>query len=141
MTSRKGNLLFVTPNNQLALKDPLQKKSKPLKGQFTVNKSNKLIYQITDSNKWYRKYNIPDRIEFEGKWQLNKNHDLVLNIKKKDGIEQGSLVLRGDIVNQEGDYFVFKIKSKISSRLTRFSYLKLKGVWKADKFNRIILQE
>lgn len=139
MNNKKSSFSLVNPQNQLTLKAPRQK-PKILRGKFSVSPSNTLIYQITDSSKWYRKYNIPDRVEFEGKWQLDKNHDLVLNIKKKEGTKEGSLVLRGDIINQEGDYFVFKIKSKVSSRLTHFSYLKLKGVWKADKFNRITFE-
>ena len=139
MSIKKGSFFSVNPQNQLTLKTPNQK-PKILKGKFSVGGDNALIYQITDSNKWYRKYNIPDRVEFQGKWQLDKNHNLVLNIKKKEGIKEGSLVLKGDIINQEGDYFVFKIKSKISSGITRFSYLKLKGQWRADKFNRITFE-
>jgi len=140
MSGNKKIGYSVNELNQLAVKLPLEPKPKALKGEFKVGKDNSLIYLINEPDKWQLRYGIPDRVEFEGKWQLNPDYNLILNLKDDEGFNKESLVIKGNIFSSEGDSLLFKIKSKVSSSVTRISFLKLRGRWNADKFNRITFE-
>ena len=140
MSGNKGIVYSVNDSNQLTVKLPLESNPKALKGEFKVGKDNSLIYLMNEPDKWQRRYGIPIRVEFEGEWQLTPDCDLVLNLKDDEGFNEESLVIRGDIFFSEGDSLLFKIKSKVSSSVTRISFLKLRGRWDADKFNRITFE-
>ena len=136
--STEKNISVKTNSNNHLLIDG---DKKPLKGKFSIGSNNSLIYTITGHNKWQRKYTSTNKLIFEGKWNLNKNHDLVLNVQKSNSsLKKGSLVLKGDIVDQKANRLIFKIKSKTSRNTTNISYLNLKGIWKADKYNRLTFQ-
>lgn len=135
LRNKKINYL-ITKDNQLSVKIPSDKIHRILKGRFEVDKNNNLVYLVDRGEKWHRVYNLPHKIEFKGRWELSRGHNLALRLIE----EKKKLVLKGNIITQEGDWFVFQIKSKLSAERIRFYLLKLKGVWYADKFNRIIFQ-
>lgn len=127
----------VNSFNQLVVKLPLEPQPKVLKGEFKTGRNNSLVYIINEPDKCQRQYGIPNRVEFEGKWQLSPEHNLVLNLKDDEGFNKERLVIKGELFSSEGDSLTFKIKSKVSLSVTRISFLKLRGRWKADRFNRI----
>jgi len=135
MLKEKFNFL-VGQDNLLALKLSSQAKPINLMGDFKVNERNNLVYYINKSSAWHRKIGLPDRIEFEGQWRLDKEHNLVLDLEKR----RGKLVLKGEILDSRDDCLIFKINSKVSPSITRISILKLRGRWRADKFNRIVFE-
>ena len=60
----------VNKDNQLIIKSPSESKFEALREEFKIDKGSSLIYLVNEPKAWYRKYNIPDKIEFEGKWSL-----------------------------------------------------------------------
>jgi hypothetical protein len=140
--SNKNKISYsINKDNQLVAKLPDKTRDKVLKGRFQINNKNNLIYLANEPGAWLKKHNIPKRIEFEGKWRLNSNYDLVLDLKEKQkGMGRRSLILRGDILDCRQGCLIFKIKSKVSSRITRVSLLSLKGIWGQDRFNRILFE-
>jgi len=141
MVRDKRITLTINRHNQPAAKVPAGNKQKLLKGEFKLDENNNLIYFINKPASWCRKYNIPNKIEFRGKWRLTSNHDLALDIEEKEERwQKKSLVLKGEVLDCKENCLIFKVKSRLSPALTRFSLLKLKGRWRADKFNRITFE-
>lgn len=134
----KKKEVFVDYSNHLLLKDLKLDKTAVVSGKFKT-KNNNLVYLINKSAGWRRIYNLPKEIKFQGKWRLNSNQDLVLNLKKTE-FAKGTLVLKGKILKVDADYLIFEIKSKNSAVKNEISYLKLKGLWRADKYNRITFE-
>lgn len=135
--STNKNISVKTNNNNHLLIEG----EKSLKGKFSIGPNNSLVYSVIDHNKWRRKYGLNNKLVFEGKWSLNEDHNLILNIQKSNSsLKKGTLVLRGDIIDQKANKLIFKVKSKTSRDTTNISYLSLKGIWQADKYNRIIFQ-
>ncbi len=140
MTSNKKISFAAAGNNQLSTRYLPSEKKNILPGQFKLAKDNNLIYLIEDLQGWRRKYNMPDKIEFEGRWRLNSNHDLVLNLDKKKHFAKSQIVLKGDILDCRGNSLIFAIKSGYSDRVTKARLLRFKGKWQVDKTNRIIFE-
>jgi len=137
---RNGKKIFsVNSSNNLVIKNFGQKKPLPIKGKFKIE-GNRLIYSVNESKNWRRQNNVPGKIAFEGKWSLNSNHDLVLNVAEDRRISKSTLVLKGKIENVDKGYLRFQVKSKINEQINKFYLLKLRGVWKADRLNRIVFE-
>lgn len=136
----QGKPLYqVSNDNQLLVKLLGESKYKPVKGEFKIDYRNRLIYQVKESEEWHRRYDIPGKIIFEGEWSLSPNYDLVLKLEKKEW-RRKSLTLKGIILDAEKDFLSFKIKSRPSEGITRVTYLRLRGVWHSDRFNRITFE-
>jgi hypothetical protein len=126
----------IDQNNNLSI----EKKGQQLKprGRFSIDKDDRLIYWLNAPLAWQRKYRLGSIFVFEGKWRLNANHDLELELEKSKAWEKNAvLVFKGDIVSPDKDKLVFQIKSKDSQRQSQIYFLELRGNWQADKYNRI----
>lgn len=129
----------VSPRNLLVISIPKQKTFQP-KGTFRINRNNQLEYWLNEPQNWRKVYNLPQKIAFEGNWQLNSNHDLELILSKThDQSEKNKLTLKGQIISVENNIITFEIvtKDEISSS---FSILKLAGIWQTDEDNRLNFQ-
>lgn len=129
----------ITKENQLSVSLP-HKDKKLLHGEFTIDSNNTLIYSINEPTGWYRQYNIPGKIKFDGEWKLDDDHNLVLSVREKENSVEKNLKLRGKIIDSSEDLFLFSIKSNTSPQESRITFLKLRGMWKADKYNRIFFE-
>lgn len=132
----KSNHFAVNQDNQLLIKPKGAKKPIKVDGQFSLDKDNNLIYAA-----WQREYSVPNKIKFRGFWRLDPEHNLELYLDKtKQQFKGDRLTLRGKIFCTKTRSFVFQINSRDKRGVNRFSFLKLSGVWQADRFNRIIFQ-
>lgn len=137
----------ISPQNQLIVSIPKQKPLKP-KGSFQINQNNRLEYWLNEPQTWRQLYNLPQKIVFEGKWQLNSNHDLELVLNKTRDQSAGSrLTLSGEIISVEGSILVFEIithregdGSRRKPSPSAFSILKLTGTWQTDEVNRLTFE-
>ncbi|TBR17605.1 hypothetical protein EPO66_02465, partial [bacterium] len=91
-------------------------------GSFSVDNKNRLVYWLNES----------DKIAFIGKWVLNPDHDLELEINS------GSvLVIKGEIISAGPDKLAFEINSVNDEGLDQLRILELSGSWGSDEANRI----
>lgn len=131
----------LNQDNIVLVKPERAKRSFAVDGQFSLDKSNNLIYLLNEPSAWRREYELPNRLRFKGKWKLNPNHDLVLHLDKTEQQFKGDyLRLYGKILCAGTERLVFQIKSRNKRGVNRFSLLRLSGSWQADKYNRIIFQ-
>lgn len=137
----------VGTDNLLVLTIPGQKPLKP-KGNFQINQDNQLEYWLNEPQNWRRIYNLPEKIVFEGKWQLDSNHvlELILN-KTSNQSENSRLTLKGQIISAQDNVLAFEIITHTEGDGSRrepspstFSILKLTGTWQADQANRLVFQ-
>jgi hypothetical protein len=122
----------VDGSNRLVIK--LEGKRLAAGGRFEVGKGNRLTYWLNEPVTWRQKYNLPDKVTFEGNWRLNTNHDLELHLGRIGG---DYLTLKGEIISTDRDSLVFEIKSLDRQGLLHAQLIKLSGAWCADKYNRI----
>jgi hypothetical protein len=111
-----------------------------MKGLFTTDKNNNLIYILDESSKWKKEKDLPDKIKFSGTWKLDKNHNLVLKTEKTKNYPKSSLTLYGKIEKVNSDYLSFKIDKSSLSNLSQKYLIALRGRWQADKYNRITFE-
>jgi hypothetical protein len=111
-----------------------------MKGLFTTNKNNNLIYVLDKPAKWKKEHDLPDKIKLTGTWQLDKNHNLVLRTQKTKNYPKSSLTLYGKIEKVNSDYLFFRIKKSSLSQLSQKHLITLRGRWQADKFNRLTFE-
>lgn len=130
---------LVDNNNQLFIKPENKKVAIPVRGKFSVDKNNRLIYWLNEPQGWRRLYNLPSKVSFMGKWHLNPNYDLQLNFQESNGYnDSGSFVLKGEVISTDRDLLVFEVVSKNRQGVSHIYFLKLNGSWQADEFNRIV---
>jgi len=128
----------IDNNNQLLIKPPKEKVSRPVRGRFSVDKNNRLVYWLNEPTNWRRIYNLPSKITFTGNWQLNPNYDLGLNLDKtKNQYGAERLTLKGEIISCDRDALAFEVASQDKQGLLHIQLLKLTGSWQADEFSRI----
>ena len=139
-TVNSKSVLYLTSTNQLVLNSPSSNKTRPVKSKFKIDSNNSLICRINESGNWREKYSIPGEIKYKGKWRLDDNCNLVLDLQEKEKSGKRKVTLKGEIVNCESDPLIFKIKTKSLGVREVISYLNLKGTWRADKFNRIVFE-
>jgi hypothetical protein len=111
-----------------------------MKGFFTTDKNNNLIYILDKPAKWKREHDLPDKIKLTGTWKLDKNHNLVLKTQKTKNYPKSSLILFGKINKVNSDYLSFQLEKSTISNLSQKHQIKLRGRWQADKFNRITFE-
>ena len=125
--------------NQLLIKSAKHKALIPSRGAFSVDKNNRLIYRLNEPESWRRKYNLPAKIGFSGKWKLNSNYDLELALDETKSQSRGDrLILKGEIISCDRDTLAFEVIGQDRQGLIHAQILKLTGSWQADEFNRII---
>lgn len=129
----------VDSNNQLLIKPQKKKPAIPVRGSFSVDKNNRLIYWLNEPERWRRLYNLSPKVSFMGNWQLNSNYDLQLNFQENNGRhDSGSFILKGEVISTDRDFLVFEVVSKNRRGISHIYILKLSGSWQADEFNRLV---
>lgn len=125
--------------NQLFIKTQKHKAPIPVRGAFSLDKENRLIYWLNEPVSWRRKYNLPSKVSFTGNWRLNPNYDLELNLDETGSqYRQERLIFKGEIISSDRDALIFEIISQDNHGLDQIRLLKFSGSWQADEFNRII---
>ena len=136
LLNKKCHFFFI--KNKLFYFNPSAKnKLLEIKGIFSVDKRNNLIYLVTESSAWRRQYKFPEKIKFKGKGSLTPEHDLFLNLEDKRQFDKQQLLLKGTIKKHNANQLIFQVKSG-SRGVNKFSFLKFQGFWQADKHNRIV---
>ncbi|MCF7908418.1 MAG: hypothetical protein K9L86_06075 [Candidatus Omnitrophica bacterium] len=74
---------------------------------------------------------------FDGRWKLTSNHELVFKAEEDKSSIDNKLTLKGKITEAGADFITFEVKTKSEKNKQIVSFLKLKGLWRADKFNRL----
>ena len=146
----KKSHFALNQDNQLLVKPKGAKSPLVVNGQFSLDKDNNLIYLLDKGQSpsgtvpvgaWRREYDLPKKIKFKGVWRLSPDYNLELYLDEtKQQIRGKCLTLRGKILYAEAEALAFQIKSRDERGVNRVSFLKLSGIWQADKFNRIIFQ-
>lgn len=128
------NRLVIRRTNQKTL---LQQYRIALNGQFKIEKDNVLSYRAKAPLPKHQ--NIPHHINLKGEWSLDKNHNLVLTLDRlaRETLAE-KLTLQGSLIETGKNSLLFAVTTK-SKEGTQSTYiLKLKGLWQADKYNRLI---
>lgn len=125
-------------NNQLNIKT--DKGFEVLDGKISLDNKARLIYWINKPENWFKQYGLSKRIAFVGKWRLNSNHDLELEIEESKDYYSTKLQIKGEIVSFEADTFVFGIVSVSKKRQSHFEILKFSGKWSSDSNNRFVFE-
>ncbi len=126
---------YINNDNRLVLKHA--RKHIPVKGRFDIDRTNRLIYWLNEPVAWRKKYDLPQKISFEGTWSLNQNYDLELILSQPKGQLEDRLVIKGEIISADRDAFVFEIISIDEQGMSHICLLKLAGFWQEDQHNRI----
>lgn len=109
-----------------------------VKGEFTVEGRNQLVYKVKEDERWKREVNLPDKIRFRGNWRLDDNHDLEIILNETaEQYAKDVLTLKGEIVGVESDELAFAITSRKDRDVETTRLMKLRGKWQADEFNRL----
>jgi hypothetical protein len=131
-------LYRVDKDNNLAFKYPQDKSYKSIPGVFKVDSSNRLIYEIDKKDNWDITEDLGDKVVLEGQWQLDRDHNLKLYIKREGDKRKRSLKLRGRILKLDSYSLLFEIKSRPDYKVSRIAAITLSGSWSRDRFNRLI---
>ncbi|MCM8786943.1 MAG: hypothetical protein NC935_02695 [Candidatus Omnitrophica bacterium] len=129
------NKYFVDEFNRLVIK----RKGNTItpKGSWLI-KDNKLIYILDEELNWRRRYDLPNKIIFSGRWSLDKNHNLIFTLKEnKRQFENQKLFFKTELLDTKYDALIFLLSTKQIENVEKISILKLKGRWQQDKFNRL----
>ncbi|MCM8792237.1 MAG: hypothetical protein NC826_03715 [Candidatus Omnitrophica bacterium] len=126
----------IDQQNSLIIKRKKQRLSPS--GVFKTTPDNKLLYWLNEPESWRRKYNLGSKIEFLGRWGLDKDYNLTLDISEDKGLVSNKpLVLKGEILSADSDQLDFLLKSYDRRGVQRIQILKLKGRWSSDEYNRL----
>ncbi|MCM8799872.1 MAG: hypothetical protein NC900_04020 [Candidatus Omnitrophica bacterium] len=107
-------------------------------GIFKITPDNKLLYLLNEPQTWCRKYNLGSKIVFCGRWGLDRDHNLTLDLSKdKSLVLNKPFVLKGEILSVDSDALSFLLKSYDRRGISRIQILKLKGTWTNDEYNRL----
>jgi hypothetical protein len=129
------NISFSTDSDNQLLVKVGNSPSRVVPGRFKVE-DNSLIYLADEPDGWQRDLGLPEKIRFRGSWRLNKEHNLIMLLD--EGPDR--LTLRGRILHPEGNIFNFWLRSVKFGDTSNVSLIKLTGIWRADKFNRLAFE-
>jgi hypothetical protein len=133
---KEKNKYMVDASNRLTIRHG--RKNMPIKGRFNVDGNNQLSYRLSEPMLWRKKNNLPNKISFQGNWQINPNYDLALILDETKSRQEGDrLTLKGDIISVDRDTLVFEINSRDKYGQSHIQLLKLAGFWQADSYNRL----
>ena len=124
---KQNHLSIVRDNNKISVP-----------GTFTVDRKNNLTYKLSKNKIWRQEYALPPALVFVGKWDLDKNHDLVFRLRKS-GIKYKTqqIYFRGQIQEVRAKSLIFAVATKQGQAIQEVQRLKLQGEWCADKHNRL----
>ena len=128
----------IDPHNRLIFSGTSNKKGplkfrKILEGRFKTDKNNVLTYHI----KKPAGRDLPQQIKLNGTWSLDKDHNLKLSLNKWNKDTVGSLTIKGELIDVKAGSLAFAVTTKSSPSRDTTYILKLKGTWRADKYNRL----
>ncbi len=130
--------LSLNQRNQLLIKPTKSQTPLTVDGKLSLTKNNNLMFSLDAPARWRRIHNLPPKIEFKGKWRLSPDYDLEFHLgQAPHQFKRDCLSLRGKIINGDRDNLTFQVKGYEGRGISRVRFLKLSGVWCADKFNRI----
>jgi len=129
----------VDPHNRLIIKkgkgaSDVKRFRKIVKGRFKVDPKNRLYYEVFKSSK----SDIPQKIKFSGKYSLDKKGNLIFTLDKWNNQYAGNrLRLKTGIIDANDNELVFILNSKVSKNKRTHYMMRVHGVWRADRNNRI----
>lgn len=134
----------VDPHNRLIVQDTGKKSSlrrfrKVLDGKFKIGDGNSLIYHIKSPARGVTPYpDAPHQVKLRGKWSLTENHDLKLTLDKWRRQRLGDeLTIQGNVIGVEVNSLLFSVTARTKENALSTHILKLRGLWQADKNNRL----
>lgn len=129
----------VDPFNRLIVggsdrKSRVKKFRQVVSGTFKTDKNNKLFYEVNKSSS----IDIPQKIQFSGKYSLDKDHNLIFTLNKWNNQCEGNrLILKTKIIDAKSNEIAFLVNSKIDENKRLIYIMKLYGSWQADEANRL----
>lgn len=134
MSKNKTISYSIDLDNQLLVKVSGSAK-RVVSGNFKIENNN-LVYLVDNPKGWQADFGIPQRVRFRGKWWLSKEHNLIMVLDDS----ADTLNLRGKIAQPKGDVFTFWLRSRKRGESSEVSFIKLAGIWRADKINRLTFE-
>ena len=131
----------IDPYNRLIInksgkKSELSRFRQVLDGRFKVDKNNTLTYHIKAPVP--QGTELPHQVKLEGKWVLDKDHNLCISLNKLCRETLGDkLTLKGEIVDTSKNSLAFILTTRTKDNMQSIYILQLKGAWQADKNNRL----
>jgi len=129
----------VDPHNRLIIKrsgarSNLKRFRKVVYGRFRTDNKNRLYYEVFKSSGT----TVPQKIEFSGRYSLDKTHNLIYKLNKWGNQCEGNrLRLRTKIIDTSGNEIVFLSSSRLSEGKGYIGTMKLHGLWQVDRTNRL----
>ncbi|MBU1087171.1 MAG: hypothetical protein KKD05_06585 [Candidatus Omnitrophica bacterium] len=131
----------VDPFNRLIINDSskqsnLSRFRQVLDGRFKIDKNNTLTYHIKAPTP--QGTELPHQVKLEGKWVLDKDHNLCISLNKLGRETLGDkLTLKGEIIDTSKNSLAFSLITHTKDNMQSIYILKLQGAWQADKNNRL----
>lgn len=132
-------LYEVDPHNRLVIKKTkrpsnVKRFRTVVEGRFKTDGKNRLYYELLKGPG----SNSPQKIKFSGTYSLDKNSDLVFTMDKWNNQYAGNrLRLKAGVIGANDSELVFLLNSTAPDNKKSAYIMKLHGVWRADKKNRI----
>ena len=104
------------------------------RGNFKIDRNNRLYFWLNESLSWRREYQLPERIDLDGRWQLNDERDLEII---SDRYADNRLLLKINLIGATEDNLTFGLNQLDRQGQSHLRILKLSGFWKADEYNQI----
>jgi len=128
----------VDPFNRLVVKQGrvsrLKKFRKVVTGRFKTDSNNALSYEVNKS----AGLDVPQKINFSGRYKLDKEHNLVYTLDKWNNQCEGNrLTFKTKIIDAASNEIAFLINSKMDQNKRQVYIMKLCGSWMADRRNRL----
>ena len=144
MAKRRNNPKItyeVDPYNRLIINDSQKQSSlsrfrQVLDGRFKINSDNSVAYLV--KSPMPNDQEMPYQVKLDGKWSLDKDHNLCLSLNKLGRETLGDkLTLKGEIIDTSKNSLAFSLTTHTKDNMQSIYILKLKGAWQADKNNRL----
>ncbi|MBN3039366.1 MAG: hypothetical protein JW869_08135 [Candidatus Omnitrophica bacterium] len=108
-----------------------------LSGEFKIEK-NTLVFDPQRKSPLAEQLRLPKRIKFEGRWQLDENHDLQLVLIENESQYDGDkLKIHGKVISASANEMTFQVHCKKGASQDVITLLRLGGRWQADELNRL----
>ena len=128
----------IDPHNRLVIKGAGKNSRIPrfrtcLEGTFKTGQNNSLFFysRLTDEKGL-------QQIKFQGKWSMDKGHNLVFTLNKwQDQIAGNKLIFQGEISNLNASELAFSLASKQGKSDYSIYLMKLSGALTLDNQNRL----
>ena len=129
----------IDPHNRLIYKKTGEESEVPrfrtvLDGNFEIDENNYVTYHVKKSSN----SDIPQQIKFSGNYSLDADHNLILTLNKwNNQVEGNKLIIKTQLLDAKDNELAFSAGTRDSLNKDSIYILKLNGVWKAGKGNRL----